>query len=406
MRPIADYRKILFRCIMQGICVAAAAHMLFALNGGCLPASGPAFSEVVYAADILDEEPIEGDGVFNGYSYMQLSDDVKRIYSAIYKGISERKSDFTVRAAKSSDIADAINAILRDCPEFFWIDGTASMTGFETLGIWRVSIGFNVQKEDIDYLSSRIEERVTEYLNSLPSDAGDYTKTKMAYEYVINITDYLADSPQNQNIQSVFIYGKSVCAGYSRAFQYLLHRAGVYCAYIEGNIQDGDPDYGHAWNLVNVNGVDTYVDVSWGDPTYSGEDAGEGRKDLSYDYLCLTLDEMRRTGHVADESMNLPACADRSYDYYVLNGTYYEEYDRQRMSRAVWYAVDEAIGYVDFKFADSESYYNGMYALFPDDGEQSILDEPLQQRMAWDERSSMRYYYNCSDELYIIKVYW
>ena len=47
-------------------------------------------------------------------------------------------------------------------------------------------------------------------------------------------------------------------------------------------------------------------------------------------------------------------------------------------------------------------------ALFPPEGSEaeSLLDAPIRQRMEWDDTESMRYYYSCSDDLWIIKVYW
>ena len=367
--------------------------------------------ETVTAADEEDAFEIYGFPVgetegLSGFAYDQESEDIKGVYRQLYTGVSKRESKFTLRAADSEHIKKALTALIIDHPEFFWIDGNASMSGFKTFGIWQIKLDFNVDPSEIDGIQAKIDAAADEYLSSLPEGATDYQKVKAAYEYIIRTTDYDLKSTQNQNIQSVFVNHLSVCAGYSRALEYLLHRAGVWCAYIEGTT--GDNAEGHAWNLVKIDGTYTFVDPSWGDPTY-GEDATDAsRLSIIYDYLCLTSDELLRAKHIPGGQYSLPECTDSSYDYYRLNGLYYEGFDPDAISRALWHAVDEAERAVFMKFSDFESYTKAVDALFPPEGDEaeSLLDAPIRQRMEWDSASSMRYYYSCSDELWIIKVYW
>ena len=144
-----------------------------------------------------------------------------------------------------------------------------------------------------------------------------------------------------------------------------------------------------------------------GDPTYGEDNTDAKRLDIIYDYLCLTEEEMLRARHVPDPSLALPEAGGRDYDYYILNGCYQEGYDRERISRALWHAVDEAESVVYLKFSDEASYNEALYALFPEgEDRESLIDAPMRQRMEWDEISSIRYYYSCSEELYIIKIYW
>ena len=350
--------------------------------------------------------PMEETSGLSGFAYDQLDSSVQSVYAQLFTGISEERSKFSLRAPGTEAIKEALSAVILDHPEFFWIDGDASMSGFSALGIWQIELEFNVAPEEIGSIRSVIEDKVAEYLYSLPEDASDYEKVKMAYEYVIRTTDYVSDSPQNQNIQSVFLNGLSVCAGYSKAVQYLLQRAGVWCAYIEGTT--GVEEEGHAWNLVRIDGSYSFVDPSWGDPTYGEDSTDASHLSIIYDYLCLTTDEMVRTRHIASDQYELPVCTDKTNDYYVRNGMYYEGFDPDRISAALWHAVDEGESIVYFKFSDENSYQMARNALFPPEGSEaeSLLDAPIRQRMEWDDTESMRYYYSCSDDLWIIKVYW
>ena len=354
------------------------------------------------AADVLGL-PVERTEGLSGFIYDQLPEEAQEVYGQLYTGIAERKAVFSIRAKNQDQIHQALTALIDDRPEFFWLSGSASLSGFEVLGLWRISLDFNLPEEEIDAAGEVIRQAAQEYLAALPEGASEYDKVKAAYEYIIFHTDYSHDSVQNQNIQSVFIDHRSVCAGYARAFEYLLDQAGVWCGLVEGSISDTGE--GHAWNIVRIDGSYTFVDPSWGDPTYEENATDAGRLDIIYDFLCMTTDEIQRLRHVADEWITLPECADRSFDYYMMNGMFYDGWDAGAVSGAIWNAVNEGNTEVFFKFRDTESYSQAMAALFPENGD-SLIKEPLQQRMAWDAAASMWYYYSCSDELLIIKIYW
>ena len=67
-----------------------------------------------------------------------------------------------------------------------------------------------------------------------------------------------------------------------------MEQLGVPCIYVEGNARDGDE--GHAWNIVEINGEQYYVDATNGDqPAFleGGAVSLEEHKTTIYDYLCL-----------------------------------------------------------------------------------------------------------------------
>ena len=85
------------------------------------------------------------------------------------------------------------------------------------------------------------------------------------YDPVVDEVDYDESAPDNQNIYSIFVNRQSVCAGYSKATQYLLEQLGVFRTYVTGKTTEGG---NHAWNLVKCNGDYYYVDTTWGDPVF------------------------------------------------------------------------------------------------------------------------------------------
>ena len=54
--------------------------------------------------------------------------------------------------------------------------------------------------------------------------------------------DYDDAAEDNQNICSVFIGKKSVCAGYSKAMQYLMEKQGLFCTYVTGEVTESFSD--------------------------------------------------------------------------------------------------------------------------------------------------------------------
>ena len=347
--------------------------------------------------------PVEKTEGLTGFMHDQLSEEVQDIYASLYTGIADRQSVFTIRAGDTDGIKQALSAVLADHPEFFWLDGNASMNGFQMLGIWEITLEFNIEEDRIPEVQAEIDRCCGEYLASLPEGAGEYEKVKAAYEYLILHTDYDLQSDLNQNIQSVFLNHVSVCAGYAKAMKYLLDQAGVWCGYVEGQITDTGE--GHAWDLVRIDGEYSYVDPSWGDPTYGEDDTDAMQLDIIYDYLCVTSRELSQLRHQADEQIVLPECTSTAHDYYIMNGMFYPDWDPDAVSQAVWSAVDAGETRIFFKFGSFDAYAQAMANLFPEEGG-GLLEEPLQQRMEWDETSSMRYFYSCSDELWVIKVYW
>lgn len=350
------------------------------------------------------ETASEGTG---GFSYGTLTESQQETYQELYTGISQREETVTVNAGSDGDVQEAVTALLDDHPEFFWLDGSATMVNYPLLGMCRLTFNFNIDASQIDATQTAIDAEAAKYLAQIPAGAGDYDKVKLAYEWLIENTEYVSDSAQNQNIQSVFLYHESVCAGYAKAMKYLLNQAGVTCAYIEGSVTDpgGGGTESHAWDLVLIDGTWTYVDPSWGDPTYGENASDSGRLPIIYDYLCLTTEEMTRSGHVPDPKFtNLPDCSSTAYDYYRLNGMFYETGDASALSQALWTAVENDAGNVYMKFASWDAYAEAVGLLL--DGSSDLISAPLQEKMKRDGNSSMNYYTSKSDTLWIIKIYW
>ena len=335
------------------------------------------------------------------YYYDQMEDARKAVYSQILDGIASREASFDITCESTDDIEPALQGVLMDHPEFFWMDGEANIYGETGKGKEKITLTFNVDPSQIDSIQSQIDAKVNDFLASIPASASSYTIARAAYQYVIRNTDYGSDVSQNQNIQSVFLSGRSVCAGYAKAYQYLCHRAGIPCAYLTGTITTSGAN--HAWNMVTLDGTNTLVDPTWGDPTYNESETDSRRLDIIYDYFCLTTDELTRAHHTFSTKYAVPDCTSTSYDFYRLLGDYMTSYDGQTIQDHLYATVRNGESVTYLKFENASDYETALSELFIDGG---LITDPLQEKMKKEGTNSIQYYYSKSDELRTIKIFW
>ena len=188
--------------------------------------------------------------------------------------------------------------------------------------------------------------------------ATGYTYTKYSRgEKTVGIDfagSYELNAPDNQNICSVFLEGASVCQGYAKATQYLLNHLGVMCTLVQGTVDTGEA---HAWNLVRVDGDYYYVDTTWGDASYRMEDGSEqeGLSEINYDYLCVTTEDILRT-HRIEGVVAMPECTAMEANYYVREGNYFTEYNREQLQRIFDAAKEMGRTDITLKCADETCY--------------------------------------------------
>ena len=339
-----------------------------------------------------------------GYAGKQLSEELQAVYLQILKEAAACSQSFAVFDASPEDIDPTYKALVRDHPELFWLDGSCKYTyTYSKLGnVISIEPGLNMSLDDVPDTKARVEAAADELMRDVPADASPYEVAKAAYERIIATTDYDVSASHNQNIQSVLLGHASVCAGYARAYQYLLQRRGVPCAYVEGKIVSSGED--HAWNLVQIGDSYAFVDVTWGDPTYAGDAANANvpLDTIIYDYFCLTTEEITRDDHAFADPDAWPACNDPDLDYYHAAKLFYETYDEGEVNSSFLFQAQQHPGYAYFKFATDEAYQEASSAL----SEGAFARDQLLQIATDAGQDSIVYKYATSDALRIVKVYW
>lgn len=239
------------------------------------------------------------------------------IYSLLYEELSKGNQKFDCKKAKANEeqFTKAIDAVLNDHPELFWIDNQYEFIYDTDDGtIEEVSFDFFDFASTPDKLNDAkdaFEKAAEDILAGVGSQQGMVERERAIHDYICKNTTYDESAPYNQSAYSVIVLHRSVCAGYSKAFQYLMNRVGLTCYYIPGTTTDsniGGEDGAHAWNIVYLDGEYYNVDVLWDDSaseTY-GEDV----------YPFFNLTDSAFLYHARDElAQSLPKCTGTKYKY-------------------------------------------------------------------------------------------
>ena len=215
------------------------------------------------------------------YCYDTMDESLHQLYAEILIATKKRLSDVPLCSREQKEVDMAYRCVLIDHPEIFTVCGyvcvvhSANNSPVKTV----YSAKYTMSAQEEAAAKVKIDEYTAAFMLGVPKNAGEYDKVKYTYEYLINNTEYVLNSAENQNICSVMIFHQSVCLGYAKSMQYLLDKLEVPCTVVEGYASNGDP---HAWNLVRINQAYYFVDVTWDDPVIS---SGVSRRGISYNYF-------------------------------------------------------------------------------------------------------------------------
>ncbi len=153
---------------------------------------------------------------------------------------------------------------------------------------------YNEAADNLEAAQSSFLASAEKILSGARELSDPYEKEKYVHDALLQIADYDMSAGMNQSAYSALVRGKSVCAGYSKAFQYLLQQLGIPCYFCTG-YAGGD----HAWNIVKLGSTFRNVDVTWDDT-----------EPATYDYYNKSDEAFAATHARTDLSVWLPACVE------------------------------------------------------------------------------------------------
>ena len=290
----------------------------------------------------------------SNYYFEQLDSSEKTLYVECYQILAMQAQEILISTLDADILPRVYQCVINDHPEFFYLNGYTytQYTRNEEIQYITFSGRYTYDAEEVARRQRLIDAEVENLIDGLLG-YDEYETVKRVYEKLILSTDYSMDSPDNQNICSVFLDKKSVCNGYAKAAQYLLNDLGIPCIIINGTTNSDS----HAWNIVEIDGAYYHMDTTWGDPSYysSTDSEKEGAPNIDYSYLCVTDAEIRKN-HTIDQEFTLPVCTSITDNYFVREGLYLEGYDEGKIKAIFEEAKEQGKNAVTIKASDGQVY--------------------------------------------------
>ncbi len=311
--------------------------------------------------------------------YNKLTDYQKKIYKVILNPVSKAKEKFAIKNIDmdefNENFSDAFIAVHYDYPEYFWFTGGSSWSYYETyLQMFLKMDGkVEIRPQYYSYTSSAFNaekkhNQLTARVNEVAALAENHSTD--AFERIVFVHDYLIENayydydaleeyektshnPSCEYIYSAYgclVNGKTVCAGFAKAFQMILNELDYECSYITGDA--GGP---HAWNCVYLDGEGYYIDVTWDNRDFENE--------IPFYSYTLINDETLKTTHELDTRFTPPVCTATEYNYYIRRNYYVDKYSYSKVSKIIAAQSESEAVYIKFKsLSDLERAYKDISA--------------------------------------------
>ncbi len=214
----------------------------------------------------MQEESYETyDPAWNIY-YASLTETEKKIYSKMIECANSYEESWKPldTSITEENVENAYTAVLYDHPELFWLDLGYSYEYLENIGIVEIHLSYNETINDIENNKQLFEESVNTILENAKAYESDEEKERYVHDTLIEMIEYDESASLNQSAYSALVNHRTVCAGYAKAFQYLMQKLDIPCYFVVGESEGQQ----HAWNLVYINNTWMNVDVTWDDGLY------------------------------------------------------------------------------------------------------------------------------------------
>ncbi|MBE5858544.1 MAG: hypothetical protein E7301_00235 [Butyrivibrio sp.] len=231
--------------------------------------------------------------------YGMLSTSEKEVYAQVYANAIAYESSFVpVSQVSVSDVVEIMEAVYSDHPELFYLSTKYGYLYTSIDNCVQITLEYNELINDISSSTASFENAANQIIAGANELSSDYEKEKYVHDAIASICNYNENSSLSQSAYSALVNGSSVCAGYSRAFQYIMTKLNIPTYFVTGTATGN-----HAWNMVKLDDGYYNVDLTW-------DDQDEG---IIYNYFNLSDADFSSTHTRTNLAINLPECNGSAY---------------------------------------------------------------------------------------------
>lgn len=264
--------------------------------------------------------------------YCRISREDKELYKKILDGLLSYGPVIVVENRGLYECVEAYNRVLWDHAELFWLHGVKceSHTTVNRVTVFLEPIVWeNLSLADAPAMSAELNA-VVKKVAAEAEGLDIYSKILYVHDYIVDNTDYVF-TPNCYNAYGCLVEHKAVCAGFACAFQLILNRLNITCGRVLGSSIKDEEEDNHEWNYCMIGQKYYFVDVTWDNPSFSGEN----KKYKTHEFFCLSSRDLNRTHRIKKLDFFLPDCKSNEHNYYVYKNLYVGFYSFERVSQFI-----------------------------------------------------------------------
>ncbi len=244
-----------------------------------------------------------------------LDRDQQDLADLVYKSLSSYDYEVELPHPVSVECIDAVlENILNDYPELFHVGDSYAYYYAgpdESYGIEGISFTPAMGRDEAEATWAAMTAVHGQISEVMPLEWSDFEKELFIHDVLAQAIDYSIDEDEDYTPQGALLRGEAACEGYAEAFNLLLRLSGIPSSTVSGDA-DGGP---HEWNIVNIDGVYSLVDLTWDDQ--------DGY--MSHTYFNITQEMMERDHEPYSYYEALPDALSLERNLHALSGSLYDE---------------------------------------------------------------------------------
>lgn len=243
-------------------------------------------------------EDFEYKEIMYPYYYM-LGETEQKLYRQIHANANDVNVSFAPveKAVTAGQLKNAFTAVVNDHPELFWVNTEYQYQYAPSGRIYEIDLSFNYTTQNLEQAKADFDAAAMDIIYGSRGWIKKYDLEVYVHNALLDKVMYDARAPINQSAYSALVNKRTVCAGYARAYQYILQQLEIPCYYCTGYAGEN-----HAWNIVMIEDGFYNVDTTWDDTDPN-----------TYDYFNCSDADYATTHVRTDMAVNLPPCNANKY---------------------------------------------------------------------------------------------